>query len=98
MPKKQSELPGVESQSIPEIEEAAENYRSVRDKRMALTEKEVAAKVNLIQVVQAHAKELTPNGDGKLCYRYDDQLVMLTDKINVKVKTDHGDNEDEDEE
>lgn len=95
---KQSELPGTERPVIKEIEEAAEAYVSVRDKRMTLTEKEIVAKTNLIQVVQKHAKELTPDGDGKRVYRYDDLKVILEPgKPNVKVRAVHDNPEEEEE-
>lgn len=97
--KKQLEIPGTERQSIPEIEEAAEKYRAVRDKRMRLTEQEVAAKVNLLQVLIEHENELTPNGNDERVYRYDDEIVILkSGKRNVKVKAamDGADEEDED--
>lgn len=96
MPKAQTELPGVEAPTIKEIEEAAENYVAVRNKRMSLTEKEIAAKTNLTQVMQEHASKLGRNADGNSCYRYDDQIVILSDKINVRVKTDHAEDDDED--
>lgn len=97
MPKKQAELAGMERPVIKEIEEAAESYRAVRDKRMALTEKEIAAKVNLIQVVSEHHRDLTRNEKGELCYRYDDMIVVLKPgSPNVKVRAAH-DEEPEDE-
>jgi hypothetical protein len=84
---KQQEIPGTESPKIKEIEVAAEAYVDVRDKRMRLTEKEVTAKTNLIQVVQDHAKELSADKDGRPCYRFDDLIVILKPgKTNVKVR------------
>lgn len=95
---KQPELPGAERTAIPEIDDAAAAYVSVRDKRMALTEKEITAKANLITVVIAHAKELAADGDGNRCYRFDDQLVILKPgKPNVRVRHEaEDDDEDED--
>lgn len=93
---KQKELDGMERPAIKEIEEAADAYVAVRDKRMALTTKEVAAKTNLMQVMLAHEKDLTKNGDGDLVYRFDDEIVILKPgKANVKVKAAHDDEEDE---
>lgn len=96
---KQNELPGVERTSIPEIDTAAEEYVKIRDKRMGLTEKEVVAKTNLVQVVLANQKLLTPNDHGELIYRFDDLLVILkSGKPKVKVKLAHDDpDEDSDE-
>lgn len=93
---KQKELDGMERPAIKEIEEAADAYVAVRDKRMALTTKEVAAKTNLMQVMLAHEKDLSKNGDGDLVYRFDDEIVILKPgKSTVKVKTAHDDEEDE---
>lgn len=100
MPKKQLEIPGTEPQSIPEIEEAAETYVKARDKRMRLTEQEVAAKVNLLQVLLTNQEKMSPGEDGTRVYRYDDEIVILKPgKVGVKVKAVHDDDdsgEDED--
>lgn len=87
MSKKQPELEGMEAASIPEIEEAAENYVKLRDKRMKLLEQEITAKANLLTVVTEHAKELSTDAEGNKVYRYDDEMVILkTGRSNVKVK------------
>lgn len=97
MAPKQAEMEGMERVSIPEIDEAATAYVSVRDKRMALTEREIAAKLNLMQVVLAHEKELSKDMDGNRTYRFEDEIVILKPgKANVKVK--HAADDDEDEE
>lgn len=100
MPKKQLEIPGTEVASIPEIEEAAELYVKARDRRMRLTEQEIAAKVNLLQVCVANEDKLTVNQDGDRCYTYEDEMVILKrGKANVKVKLireNAGDESDED--
>lgn len=99
MAKKQLEIPGTEAPSIPEVEDAAEAYVKARDSRMRLTEKEVAAKINLTQVLLAHEAELAPGENGTKTYRYDDEIVILSSgKRNVKVKTAHDDDAEEDEE
>lgn len=98
MPKKQIEMPGMEAPSIPEIEQAAEAYVKARDSRMRLTEKEITAKTNLIQVVLEHESELSSGPDGEKVYRYDEEIVILKPgKRNVKVKAVHEDEEQEDE-
>ncbi len=95
---KQKELEGMEAPSIPEIEEAADTYVKARDKRMRLTEQEVAAKVNLLQVLLSHEKELSPGEDGTKVYRFDDEMVILKPgKVGVKVKALHEDEDEEDE-
>jgi len=100
MAPKQMEIEGTGRLEIPELEDAATAYVAARDKRMAMTEKEVVAKVNLMQVVLAHEKELTKNEKGERVYRFDDELVILKPgKANVKVKhavDDEDEEEDED--
>lgn len=99
MAKAQMEIPGTERVSIPDIEDAAEAYVTVRDKRMALTEKEIAARTNLIDVVKGHVKELSPGEGGTLIYKYDDMVVVLKPgKDHVKVRHDADDSDDEAEE
>lgn len=95
---KQTELPGTERPTIKEIDKAADHYVSIRDKRMKLTEQEVTAKTNLLQVVLEHEGQLSKNDQGELVYRYDDEIVIVKPgKANVKVKGAHDeDAEDED--
>ena len=83
----QDEIPGTEAPKIKQIENAAAKYVDARDSRMKLTEKECAAKTNLIAVCQEHAEKMNVNADGDRVYRYDDLLVVLTDKLNVKVRS-----------
>lgn len=95
---KQTEMPGMERPKIPEIEEAAEKYVKVRDRRMKLTEEEIVAKANLLTAVEAHAKELPYDGENNRLYRFDDLLVILKPgKPNVKVKHASEDEDEEDE-
>jgi hypothetical protein len=54
MAKRQTALPGMERKEIPEVNDAAEAYVEARDKRMALTEKEVEAKDALLTVMTKH--------------------------------------------
>lgn len=96
---KQTELPGTERPSIKEIDKAADYYVNVRDRRMKLTEQEVAAKAQLLQTVLQHEAKLSKNGDGEIVYRYDEEIVIVKPgKANVKVKgaRDGDDDEDED--
>lgn len=96
---KQIEIPGTERPTIKEIEEAAEAYRALRDKRMKLLTQELSAKENLLQVMLAHSKTLPKNAEGEVMYRYDDELVILKPgKQNVKVKAVHDSDEEEDDE
>lgn len=86
MAKTQKELAGMEAPEIKDIEEAADQYVTVRDKRMKLTTQEIAAKTALIQTVQKHAEDLSEDSEGNKVYRYGDEIVILSDKLNVKVK------------
>lgn len=99
MARKQLEIPGTERVRIEEIESAADNYVKVRDKRMRLTEQEVAAKVNLLQILLQNEEKLSPNAEGDKTYAYDDEIVILrSGKRNVKVKAvKDSEGEDEDE-
>lgn len=86
MSKDQMEIPGTERPKIKPIEEAARAYVDVRDKRMALTEKEVVSRAKLIDVMQKNADKLSVDGEGNRIYRFNDELVILSDKATVKVR------------
>lgn len=91
MAKAQTEIPGTERPSIPEVEEAAEDYRALRDERMALAEKEAEAKRTLITKMKAH---------NQTAYRYEDndgveRKVILDEKTNAKVAKVKRENPDE---
>jgi hypothetical protein len=87
MAKKQKALPGMEKETIAEVDDAAEQYVKERDKRMTMTEKEVEAKQALIYVMRKH----------KLTVYKDDNvdpplIVTLADgKPVVKVTRDESD-------
>lgn len=70
-----------ECREVPEVEEAAENYRALRDERMDLAEREAAAKKTLIGAMETHMVNV---------YRYVDsdgvdRRVTLEVKKNAKV-------------
>ena len=72
---------GFERTEIPEITEAAEEYRAYRDERMKLAEKENAAQANLVAKMQAHNQSV---------YRYEDNTntsrkVVLAEVVKAKV-------------
>lgn len=94
----QTEIEGTAAPKIPAIEKAGKSYVNVRDERMALTQKEVAAKEKLLQAIHDNQDKLTPNGEGKIIYRYDDmQVIFSAGKENVKVRSvDSPTTEDED--
>jgi len=89
MAKKQGELPGVERKVIKAVENAADDYVDVRDKRMTLTTKEVEKRAVLIAAMEEH---------GITSYRYDDRVITLEAKAKVSVKNAHdGDGENDNE-
>lgn len=105
MPKKQKELKGFERPSIDAIDEAAQLYVEDRDARMALTKAEKERKATLLAVIAEHAKELKPNADGEIVYRYHDgetemevTYATTTDVKVRKVKADSSNVVDLDEE
>jgi len=83
MARRQLQIKGTERKSVPEVEEAAEAYREVRDERMELTRKEKLKKFELLAVMKAHKIKK---------YKYDDDsgeelLVELSEKEpDVSVK------------
>ena len=78
-----SDLPGIEGPGVAlprfkDLDDATEEYVSVRNRRMALTEEEVAAKNALATLMHEH---------GLTVYRYNDyKVVILPGKENIKVK------------
>ena len=56
--KKQGELPGVEKQTIKELDDAAEAYVDARDARIKKSEVEAEAKQALIDVMKKHGKQV----------------------------------------
>lgn len=95
MSKDQMEIPGTERPKIKPIEEAARAYVDVRDRRMSLTEKEVASRTKLVEVMQKHVDKLATNEDGDFVYRFDDEIVVLSDKTTVKVRGVNADSKEE---
>lgn len=76
----------MERPKIKPIEDAAERYVELRDKRMKLLEQECAAKEKLTETMQANAAKLSQDGDGNLIYKYDEQVVIMAEQVGVKVK------------
>ena len=76
---KQEQIPGTEQPRVKDVEQAAERYIDVRDKRMALTEKEVTAHASLLEAMHRHGLE---------SYRYDDMIVTVkhgAEKVRVRT-------------
>lgn len=56
MPKEQSDLPGMEQREIAELEEAAGEYKKIRNRRQKLTASEVDLKTTLLRLMRKHKK------------------------------------------
>lgn len=94
------EIPGTERTKIKEINTAAEKYIGLRDARMAMLRKEVEAKAALIDVMERNVERLSRDGNDNLIYRYDDRIVVVADKLQVKIRSaedEEGGSEDGDE-
>jgi hypothetical protein len=79
---KQTQIPGTERTSIPEVEEAAVAYRTARDERMAMQENETALQAALVEAMTKHGCEV---------YKYtdddgEDMKVFVIDSKKAKVK------------
>jgi len=87
--------PGVAQPRIKSVDDAAEIYIKERDKRCAMTPREIAAKQKLIEQLHTHADKIGRDRDGTIVYRYDDNIVILKPgKETLQVKeTSHGDAE-----
>jgi hypothetical protein len=48
------QIPGTQRKEVPEVEQAGEAFREVRDERRALKEKETQKKHELITIMRAH--------------------------------------------
>jgi hypothetical protein len=85
----QTQVPGTERHSIEKIDEAAVEYVTHRDARMAAAELEKAAKKRLHAQVEAHKDELTKRENGEVVYRFEpadgSTLEVLLKPVNVKL-------------
>ena len=77
---RQKRLPGVDDPVIEELEQAAEEYVRIRDKRMGLTEVETQMQANLIAVMKRHGKSHYKR-DGVEC-----DVVAEKEKVRVRIK------------
>lgn len=79
--KKQMQIPGTERQQVPEVEQAAEAYREVRDERCELSRREKQKKLELLAVMKAHKVKR---------YKYDDEngeeILVALDERDPEVK------------
>lgn len=83
---KQQDLPEVGDKKFPDLHNAAERYADVRDERMTLTEKEVALKAELLELMHKHKKT------SYVCDGVEITIVNAEEKVKVKI---HGKEEDE---
>lgn len=85
----QTQIAGTERVSIEKIDEAALEYVTYRDERMAAAEQEKAAKKRLHAQIDAHKEELTTRETGEVVYRFDppdgSTLEVMLKPVNVKL-------------
>ena len=81
---RQPRLPQMEDPEIEELESAAEEYAAIRDERMALTEKEVPLKAELIELMHKHDKTSYVHAG------VDVKLIVESEKVRVRIKKDKG--------
>src|SRR5260370_321437 len=74
-------IPGAEPVSIREIDEAADQYIKVRNRRMKLSLEEVELRDKLTALMQEHKL---------IIYEWDEQIVELTATEKVKVRKKQG--------
>jgi hypothetical protein len=80
--RKQMQIPGTERKEVPEVEQAAEAYREVRDERAELSKREAQKKAELQAVMRAHKLKK---------YRYHDENgeeleVVFEDEPRVRLR------------
>jgi hypothetical protein len=75
---RQQDLPGTEDRAIKPLEEAAQDYATIRDQRMALNAEEVGLKAKLLRLMKKH---------GKQAYHRDGvSIEIVTEEETVKVR------------
>ena len=82
---KQPSLPEMDDRSFQDLDNKAHEYAEVRDERMALTEREVALRGELLELMHKHKKQ---------DYVYQEveiHVVKEDEKVRVKI---HRDKED----
>jgi hypothetical protein len=75
-------IPGTEPKRVKELDAAAAEYEEGRDERMEATEKEVALKKTLIELMQKHKLEryVIPGSEPQK------EIVLVAEDISVKVR------------
>jgi len=77
---RQQDLPGTEDRAIKPLEEAAQDYAEIRDRRMALNAEEVGLKAKVLRLMKHH---------GKQAYHRDGvsiEIVVEEETVKVRVK------------
>jgi hypothetical protein len=80
MGKKQLDIPGTERKTIKAIEEAAEEYQELKEKRAAILSKEIAAKGKLLELMKKHEQKNYKCGESDLLV----SVVIVDETIKVK--------------
>lgn len=90
MAQEQTEIPGTERPRIKQIDDAAENYRDHRDKRMKALDKEIEAQVKLQEILHKYEEKLTDRDeDGNPLYILEDGedcAILMRSEEKAKVK------------
>lgn len=71
------EGPGVAPVRIAKIDKLLDAYIVEKDKRCAMTPKEVAAKGKLVDAIHENAEKIGRDSDGTIVYRSGDHVVVL---------------------
>src|SRR5665213_350459 len=74
---KQKSLPGMEDRKLPELHSAAEEYVSIRDHRMQLTEEEVEAKGLVLQLMKKFDKQVYVCEDIEIKRVHEDETIKV---------------------
>lgn len=78
---KQGKLAGMEDTKIPALHKAAEKYVAIRDERMDLTEKETAAKAEVIDLMHEHKKKTYVCDGIEITLKFSEETVKVR-KVN----------------
>lgn len=80
------EGPGAEVPRIAEITRAINEYKEIKDARVALTPKEVQGKQKVIQLMEKHADKLRNPQTGNLTYPLDEKTYVEIEPAKVTIK------------
>ena len=80
MGKKQMDIPGTERKAIKAIEEKAEEYQELKEKRSAILSKEIACKGQLHELMKKHGET------NYKCRDSDLMVSLISTEETIKVK------------